>query len=73
MPCTRGCCPTQRDHYRSLLVARSPEDRARMTKTTTDDHGTHTVDVTEHYTDRQDVTVHAPLVQLRGAARTPGA
>lgn len=28
-----------------------------MRKTTTDDHGTHTVAVTEHWQERQDVTV----------------
>lgn len=55
MTCARGCCPTQRDHYRSLRVA-SP-DRSSLTKTTTDDHGTHSVDVTQHWQDRQDVTV----------------
>jgi hypothetical protein len=58
MACARGCCDTQADHYRSLSVA-SP-DRATMRKVTTDDHGTHTVDVTEHWHDRQDVHVKAP-------------
>ena len=55
MPCTNGCCATPAEHYRSLHVARP--DRAAMRKTTTDDHGTHVVDVTEHWQDRQDVTV----------------
>lgn len=34
----------------------------RLTKTRTDDHGTHRVDVTEHWHDRQDVLVKAPSV-----------
>lgn len=71
MACTRGCCATAAEHYRSLSFA---DRRRQRPKVTTDDHGTHTVDVIEHYhADRQDVTVHAPLVLARGAARTPGA
>jgi hypothetical protein len=70
MPCARGCCVTQAEHYRSLNVASA--DRDQLTKTTTDDHGTHTVDVTEHYQDRQDVTVHAPAVQARAAVPKTG-
>lgn len=42
-------------------------DRADLRKVTTDDHGTHTVDVIEHYADRQDVTVHAPRVVVRSS------
>jgi hypothetical protein len=41
--------------------------RQQMRKVTTDDHGTHTVDVVEHFADRQDVTVHAPRVVVRSA------
>jgi len=70
MACARGCCPTPRDHYRSLVVSRSKEDRAAMTKTTT--HQTApdlSVDVTEHYHDRQDVTVHAPRLHVTGVSR----
>jgi hypothetical protein len=56
MPCARGCCDTQAEHYRSLHVARP--GREAWQKTITDVHDHHTVDVTEHYTgDRQDVTV----------------
>ena len=61
--CTPGCCASPAEHYRSVSVAHP--DRAEMKKVTTDDHGTHTVDVTEHYQDRQDVTVHAPRVVAR--------
>jgi len=63
MPCARGCCATPAEHYRSLAVA-SP-GRRQWTKTTTDDHGTHTVDVVEHWSDRQDVRVNAGTVHGR--------
>lgn len=59
--CVKGCCPSQAEHYRSLSVAHP--DRAEK-KVTTDDHGTHTVDVIET-ADRQDVVVHAPRVVVR--------
>ncbi len=65
--CARGCCASPAEHYRSLLVA-SP-DRRSLTKTTTDVHDHHTVDVVEHYHDRQDVTVNAPRVAFSGTAR----
>lgn len=55
MACARGCCDTQAEHYRSLGVL-NPH-RGSMTKVTTDVHDTHTVDVTEHWHDRQDVHV----------------
>jgi hypothetical protein len=55
MSCARGCCPTQRAHYQSLSFA-SP-NRANLTKTTADDHGSHVVEVKQHWADRQDVTV----------------
>jgi len=50
-----------------LSVASS--DRREWTKTTTDDHGTHAVDVVEHWQDRQDVTVRAPRVELKATQR----
>lgn len=62
MSCTRGCCVSQAEHYRSLHVA-SP-DRAELTRTTTDDHGTHRVDVTEHWHERQDVLVRPGTVRV---------
>jgi hypothetical protein len=61
--CARGCCASQAEHYRSLRVA-SP-DRAVLVKTSTDDHGTHEVDVTEHWHDRQDVLVRPGTVRAR--------
>ena len=67
MSCARGCCATPAEHYRSLSVASS--DRREWTKTTTDDHGTHAVDVVEHWQDRQDVTVRAPRVELKATQR----
>ncbi len=36
--------------------------RHRKPKVTTDDHDTHTVDVTEHWHDRQDVNVKPKTV-----------
>jgi hypothetical protein len=60
--CARGCCPSQAEHYRSIRVA-SPSRRS-MRKVRTDDHGTHSVDVTEHWSDRQDVTVKPATVVL---------
>lgn len=71
MPCARGCCPDRAAHYRSLSFA---DRRRQRPKVSTDDHGSHTVDVIEHYdTDRQDVTVHAPRVRLKAASQEPGA
>lgn len=71
MSCTPGCCASAAEHYRSLRFA---DRRRQQPKVTTDDHGTHQVDVTEHYDiDRQDVTVRAPQLGLAGAVRPPGA
>lgn len=55
MACTRGCCETPAEHYRSLAVANISARNAG--KLTVDDHGTHTVEVKESWGDRQDVTV----------------
>ena len=55
MTCTRGCCATPAEHYRSVAVAHP--DRKGWTKTVTDVHDKHTVDVTQHWHDRQDVNV----------------
>lgn len=42
--------------------------RKSMSKTNVDDHGTHRVEVKEHWNDRVDVTVKPPTVKgnLRG-------
>lgn len=66
MACVRGCCPTQREHYQSLSV--SSADKKNLTKTTTDDHATHTVDVIQHWNDRQDVTVHPKTLSSRATS-----
>ena len=55
MTCTRGCCDSPAEHYRSVGVAHP--DRKDWTKTVTDVHDKHTVDVTQHWHDRQDVHV----------------
>ena len=63
MTCTRGCCATQAEHYRTLLVA-SP-DRSQLTKVTTERDSSVAVDVTEHWHDRQDVLVKPKSVTLK--------
>lgn len=63
MSCARGCCASPAEHYRSIRVAAA--DRAELRKTTTDDHGTHTVDVVEHWQERQDVLVRPGTVRAR--------
>lgn len=63
MSCSRGCCASQAEHYASLRVAAA--DRAALTKVTTDDHGTHAVDVTEHWHTQQDVLIRPNTVRAR--------
>lgn len=70
MACARGCCATPAEHYRSVRVAAA--GRERLTKTTTDDHGTHEVDVTEHWHDRQDVQVRGPGTVRARISRSTG-
>ena len=60
-PCVRGCCASQAEHYQSLRVASS--DRSNLTKVTTTDTGKGTVDVTEHWHERQDVLVKPTVVR----------
>lgn len=65
MPCARGCCDTQREHYRSLSVA--APDRARLRKITTHEGAVETggdVVVTEHWHDRQDVTIRPDTIKV---------
>lgn len=40
------------------------QPRHRVPKVTTDDHGTHKVDVIEHWHDRQDVTVRPQTLRI---------
>ena len=69
MSCARGCCATPAEHYRSISVAHP--DRRQMTKTVTDVHDHHKVDVIQHWHDRQDVQVRLDKpVQLRGDRKT---
>lgn len=67
MACARGCCATQREHYQSIAVGSSA--REDLTKSTVDDHGTHTVEVTEHWQERQDVTVRPKTLSLKVTAQ----
>jgi hypothetical protein len=60
MSCARGCCETQAEHYRSLRV--SSDTKRQMTKVTTERDGDLSVQVTEHWHDRQDVLVKPPTV-----------
>lgn len=66
MACSRGCCDTQREHYQSVAVGsifgQTPP------KVTTDDHGTHTVDVIES-DNRQDVTVKPRALKVKAGIR----
>lgn len=50
-----------KDKIRSINFGQA---RRRAPKVTTDVHDTHTVDVTEHWHDRQDVTVHPETLRL---------
>jgi hypothetical protein len=53
MPCSRGCCDSPAEHYRSLTT-RVGEPKSKVTVDVTDK----TVNtVTEHWHDRQDVHV----------------
>jgi len=62
MSCARGCCATQAEHYRSLLVAHP--DRRSMTKVTECDGGSKgSGRITEHWHDRQDVLVRPATVR----------
>ena len=64
MACARGCCDTPAEHYRSLRVA-SP-DRRSLTKTRVDDHGKQgSVEVVEHWHDRQDVIAHPATIRTK--------
>lgn len=62
MSCARGCCETQAEHYQSLRVASS--DRVQLTKVTTERDSSVTVDVTEHWHDRQDVLVKPKSIRI---------
>lgn len=67
MSCGRGCCDSFAEHVRTLSVA-SP-DRANLTKTVTDDHGTHAVEVKQHWQDRQDVTVKPRTIGISATVK----
>lgn len=63
MTCSRGCCASPREHYLSLSVG--AVDRGQLTKTTVDVHDHHKVEITEHFNDRQDVTVKVPRLHQK--------
>lgn len=68
MTCTRGCCQTQAEHYRSLMVA-SPGRRALVKRTVCDGGSEGSAVVTEHWHDRQDVVVRPTTVRAVRVAR----
>lgn len=61
MPCARGCCESQAEHYRSLRVLSS--DRRGLTKVTEHSDGKRGAVVTEHWHDRQDVLIKPATVR----------
>ena len=66
--------PADPNPYREKLLSLNfsrPAHRAPQTRT--DDHGTHTVDVTEHWHDRQDVLVKPQPVKLKLRGTVHGA
>jgi hypothetical protein len=64
MSCARGCCTTPAEHYRSLRVANP--DRKSMLKRTVDDHGAQgSVEVTQHWHDRQDVLMRPATIRTK--------
>jgi hypothetical protein len=60
MPCARGCCVTQREHYRSIAVRPTiPGPKVTV------DHTDQTINtITEHWSDRQDTNVQIKPVHL---------
>lgn len=58
------------EKLRSLSFSRP---RHRAPKVTTDVHDTHTVDVTEHWHDRQDVTVKPQTLKIKPKGTVHGA
>lgn len=55
MACTRGCCASPAEHYRSLTTRIG--DLRDKRKVTVEDTGSTVNTVTEHWHDRQDVHV----------------
>lgn len=53
--CSRGCCDTPAEHYRSLTTRVG--DLSGKTKVTVEDTGATVNTVTEHWHDRQDVNI----------------
>ena len=71
MSCARGCCDSQRDHYQSIGTL--TQVRSDWHKTTTHRTvGKTTVDVTEHFDGRQDVTVHPEPVVVKATLSQGG-
>lgn len=71
MSCTNGCCDSPREHYQSIGTL--TQGRSDWHKTTTyNTVGKTTVDVTEHFDGRQDVTVHPEPVVVKATIGQEG-
>jgi hypothetical protein len=70
MSCTRGCCDSQREHYQSIGTL--TQGRSDWHKTKTHRTDTATVDVTEHFDGRQDVTVKPDPIAVKAKVHTIG-
>lgn len=66
MPCTRGCCSSPAEHYRSVATRVG----APKSKVTVEDTGATVNTVTEHWHDRQDV--HVKVVEPVTYSRSQG-
>lgn len=64
MACARGCCETQREHYKSLVIGKSTVEKKALKKVTTDVHDHLSVDVTERW-EGQDVTVRPKTIRRK--------
>lgn len=68
MACSRGCCATPAEHYKSIAVANLEARKAGKTTVDVHENGgrvTHTVEVRESWNDRQDVTVKPQTLSKR--------
>ena len=66
MACSRGCCDTPAEHYKSLAVRTG--DTGSKRKVTVDDTDMTVNTVTEYWHDRQDVNiaVNRPITRSLG-------
>lgn len=72
MPCSRGCCDSPAEHYRSVAV-RTGDTRTKQ-KVTVDKTDQTVNTVTEHWHDRQDVNIRVlePVTRSRSGEADHG-